>query len=426
MAPGTSGRLFVAIERASSTVVAGFDASGRLLPGWPRTLSGWTDCWIGTVRTDGSVRLVCTGPDPAAAGEVRARAFGLNAGGQSLAGWPVDLTRAAGSDDRDYDEAVVVGSRLFVLMGWDKLRLVRVGADGALTAGTVVDLHLADTSADPIQVHWTHSLGSDGTAFAIRKEFKDESVTSSITAFGLNGVRAGWPVAIRGNASRPTIGPDGRTYVVVAADDWRSAWIRVYERSGARVRGWSPRLAVVPESAWRGAGAQIEGPAPAVVARDGRAWLVGKRVGVPGMKAWALTPTGRVRAGWPVRSDQLVLDDRPGDCSTGGGSSRVDPVAGPGDVLYVALDARSRTAGGRIAALGTGGRNRPGWPVALLKPGAQFRSIAVGANGTVYALATETERHSDNRYCTVTESSATILAIRPDGTIRYRLTVMDP
>jgi hypothetical protein len=58
MAPGTNGRLFVAIQRATSTVVAGFDSNGRLLAGWPRTFSGWTDCWIGAALTDGSVRLL--------------------------------------------------------------------------------------------------------------------------------------------------------------------------------------------------------------------------------------------------------------------------------------------------------------------------------------------------------------------------------
>lgn len=429
LAPGTNGRLFVAIRRSSSTVVAGFDASGRLLAGWPRTLSGWTDCWIGATLTDGSIRLVCRAPDAVAAGESVVRATAFSATGRRLAGWPVDLTKALGTDFRDYAEPRVVGSRLFVLMGWGRLRLVRVAADGAVTAGTVVDLHLADTSTDPYQVHWLRALGSDGTAFAVQKEFTDGAVRSSIIAFGLSGPRTGWPVTITGNASVPTVGPTGRAYVVVAAADWRSAWIRVFERNGTRVRGWSPRLAVNPESAWRGAGSGFEGPAPAVVARDGSAWLVGERVGVPGMKAWALTPTGSVRSGWPVRSDSHVSDaGRCDGCVTGCGNDRVGPVAGPGDVLYVALEARTASVGGRLAALDLRGRNRPGWPVTLTRRGAEFWSVAVGSNGTVYGLAVEPERSLRDEGCTnpIVKSSATILAIRPDGTVRYRLTVMDP
>lgn len=423
MAPGTNGRLFVAIGRPASTVVAGFDSSGRLLAGWPRTLSGWTDCWIGAVLADGSVRLVCSGRDPLDTSEIVARAFAFSATGRRLAGWPVDLTKALGTDYRDHQGAVIVGSRLFVLMGWDRVRLVRVGADGAVTAGKVVDLQLSEAD----QTYWIRSLGSDGTAFVVRKVFDGGTVTSFITAFGLNGPRPGWPVAVVGNASAPTVGPNGRAYIVVAAPDWRSAWIRVFARDGIRVRGWSPRLAVVPESAWRGAGAPIEGPAPAVVAKDGSAWLVGERVGVPGMKAWALTPTGSLRAGWPVRSDQSVSDDRnEGGCCTGCGNDRVDPLAGPGDTLYISLDARTASVGGRIAALGVGGRNRTGWPITLAKPGALFRSVVVGANGTVYGLATEPEHRSGSEPCTVVKSSATILAIAPSGAIRYRLTVLEP
>jgi hypothetical protein len=428
LAPGTNGRLFVAIRRTSSTVVAGFDSSGRLLAGWPRTLTAWTDCWIGTVAIDGSVRLVCRTPDPGDASESVIRAVAFSATGRRLAGWPVDLTKAAGAGYRDFAEPRVVGNRLFVLMGWGQLRLVRIAADGATTAGKVVDLPLPDQTSEEVPfVHWVRSLGSDGTAFAVRKEFKGSVVRSSILAFGLNGPRAGWPVAITGNASVPTVGPNGRAYVVVAAADGRSAWIRVFERDGTRVAGWSRRLAVEPESAWRGAGAPVEGPASPVVARDGSAWLVGERVGVPGMKAWALTPTGAVRSGWPVRSDSTVPDcGRCDGCVTGCGNYRVGPVAGPGGVLYLALDARTATVGGRIAALDLRGRNRPGWPVTLTRRGAEFWSVAVASNGTVYALAVEPESRSVRDGCTFVKSSATILAIAPGGAVRYRLTVMDP
>ena len=47
-----------------------------------------------------------------------------------------------------------------------------------------------------------------------------------------------------------------------------------------------------------------------------------------------------------------------------------------------------------------------------------FRSVVVGPEGTAYALSVEPE--ADQR------TSATILAIDLDGTVRYRTTVVEP
>jgi hypothetical protein len=69
-------------------------------------------------------------------------------------------------------------------------------------------------------------------------------------------------------------------------------------------------------------------------------------------------------------------------------------------------------------AIAPDGTVRPGWPVYLTKAGAAFWSVDVGADGTVYALAVEPE--------TGRMTSATILAIAPDSTVRYRTTVVEP
>jgi hypothetical protein len=88
------------------------------------------------------------------------------------------------------------------------------------------------------------------------------------------------------------------------------------------------------------------------------------------------------------------------------------PAVGPGDVLYLPQ------AGRRLVAIGPDGRVRPGWPVVLTRPGAEFWSVVVGSDGTAYALAIEPEAGD--------RTSSTILAIAPDGTVRYRTTVVDP
>ena len=54
---------------------------------------------------------------------------------------------------------------------------------------------------------------------------------------------------------------------------------------------------------------------------------------------------------------------------------------------------------------------RPGWPVELKRAGSEFWSVVVGPDGTAYALAIEPESSPT--------SSASILAIAPDSTVRY-------
>lgn len=54
----------------------------------------------------------------------------------------------------------------------------------------------------------------------------------------------------------------------------------------------------------------------------------------------------------------------------------------------------------------------------LSRPGSEFWSVVVGADGTTYALAIEPEAGG--------ASSATILAIAPDSTVIYATTIVDP
>ena len=94
------------------------------------------------------------------------------------------------------------------------------------------------------------------------------------------------------------------------------------------------------------------------------------------------------------------------------------PAVGPHSTLYLSLTARDETVGGSIIAVGVDGKVRPGWPVELRRPGAEFWSVVVGPDGTAYALAIEPETGGG--------SSATILAIAPDSTVLYTTTIIDP
>jgi hypothetical protein len=71
--------------------------------------------------------------------------------------------------------------------------------------------------------------------------------------------------------------------------------------------------------------------------------------------------------------------------------------------------------GGSIIAIGLDGQSRPGWPIILRRADAAFTSVVIGPDGTVYAVATEPE--AGDRF------SVTILAITPNGRVRYRTTV---
>ena len=82
------------------------------------------------------------------------------------------------------------------------------------------------------------------------------------------------------------------------------------------------------------------------------------------------------------------------------------------------MQARDSDVGGSIIAVAEDGQVRPGWPIELKRPGSEFWSAVVGPEGTVNALAIEPEPEG--------RSSATILAIAPDGTIMYRATIVDP
>jgi hypothetical protein len=225
-------------------------------------------------------------------------------------------------------------------------------------------------------------------------------------------VRAGWPVRVEGYASGVVFGGDHGVYVTAVQNTTGTTRIIAFDRDGGTVLA-SDVLQAVATSAWTGAG---PGAPTTVVAADGTAFVLSESAGRA--VAYGMGASGQVMPGWPYRADAGLQWQ--GTCSssdTGCGLWLAAPVVGPGDVLHLPLAASATAVGGSLAAIGRDGRMRPGWPVVLQGPGAAFWRVVVGQDGTAYAVAMEHE---------ATGTSATIVAIAPDGTIAYRTTVVEP
>lgn len=318
----------------------------------------------------------------------------------------------------------VLGDRYEVRQTSEGGRLVRIAADGTVTLGAVAPMR-ADAVTSPA-----------GTAFSVRRSDPEREGSLTVTAFDLDGVVPGWPVQLPGDVSDPTPGPNGRVYLVeqTSVEDPGAgvrlgpARIIVLEPDGQRWAEWSVSL---PEALpHRGSWAEPYMPMPPLVAADGSAWLVTDTT------ATAVDAAGRIRPGWPYRASASLGPvgwcppcDRCGvPCAIDCSDWRTTPILGPDNVLYLLQDAPSSTTGGQISAIGLDGRMRDGWPVQLRRPGGTFVSAVLGPDGTLYALAIEPETYRDppaDSSCVATES-ATVLAINPDGRVRYRVTVVEP
>lgn len=404
MTLGPAGGLYVLVpaKRGSVDVVALLDSTGKPRPGWPIALDD-TACELPAPAPDGSIRVVCAIFDPVS------RAYGFTPDGRSIAGWPVDLPGNLVATPR------VVGGDLYVmapdpgdLVG---LWLVAVAADGTIRSGTRYE------RPAPCCQDSRPQLAPDGTGYllAFPNEPPDTATgDTQITAFDLGGVRRGWLTRVKGWSSDLVFGPDGRIYVTEGQVGRRPSRILAFDHDGRSLPIGSDALPVVATSVYGGAGPCC-GPPPPVVAEDGTTFLVSEEGGTT---VYGLDATGHVMAGWPYRDTvglqwSVVSLGEPGTPSW-----RSDPAVGPGDVLYLLHPPRAATLGGTIVAIGPDGRVRPGWPVILKRPGAEFASVVVAPDGTAYALAIEPESGDG--------SSASILAIAPDSTVLYTTAIIDP
>ena len=321
-------------------------------------------------------------------GEATARnvAFAFDSAGRTLPGWPVELLAGSASDP-----SRVVGDDLLILThefatadtlpqagAWS---LVDVARDGSVRSGVQYGVpDLADFLGR------TPRLAPDGAAYILAIRGSAGAFTTEILALGVDGVRAGWPQTVDGILSNPTIGPGGRVYFTQVQGTSASTTSRtlVFESDGRSVETGSVGLPATGLDDRTGAGAV---PAPPPIAVDGTAFIIGNSRGHTA--AYAIDATGTRIAGWPYR---LPAESQvQGSCGriAGCGAWRTVPAIGSDDTLYLLLTAPGKNAGGSLLAVGIDGQVRPGWPVRLPVKGAGFWSVAVGSDGTVYAMAVE-------------------------------------
>jgi len=384
MAPGPDGGLYVLVVDQAATqpsgpgsrsVLALLDAQGHPRTGWPIALVGWacsSGYWhwpLPVTAADGSVRLVCSAST--APGEpVHARAFAFDSRGRPLDGWPVDLP-----DQVSPSQASVVGDTLVVMAQ-------EVGEWDEASAATCGELFPIGQSSG---VWWLVSVAADGTLrVGGRHEVPDAE------GYGF-----------------PQLGPEGIAYQLAYAGCGTKIRTLAFDADGRVSPVASGEVPIWVLGTFSGAGPSD----PAVlVAADGAAFLLSD----DRRTVYGLDPSGQVLAGWPYDAGPAWMQWR-GSCPadvTGCGVDLSTAAVGPGDVLYLPR------AGRRLVAIGPDGRVRAGWPVVLTRPGAEFWSVVVGSDGTAYALAIEPEAGD--------RTSATVLAIGPDGRVRYRVTVVEP
>jgi len=384
--------------------------------GWPIRLPGSPYCGLLLPVDDGTIRVVCE-PGDQATDAPRVLAFAFDARGNPLAGWPVDLPCCF--TGRVLGDELTVYAREHFLTGFEEGQpagnawIVTVAADGTVRHGAkvpFVNVCCGDSWA----------VGPDGVAYGSNHQFGDSPSapkSSELLAVNFAGVPAGFPIAIDGLASEPAFDQAGRIHVTVATEVGGPARTLVFDTDGQAVDGLSAELGIAASADCAGIEGSCEVPAAPLVGPDGTTYVIG----------WDFNGAisvgvryGQVMAGWPYRSD--AGRQGTGFCPEGAACDAFNlaaPTIGPeNDVLYLPSAARDASVGGSIVAVGPDGRVRPGWPVELRRPGAEFWSVVVGSDGTVYALAIELE--SSNT------SSATILAIAPDSTVLFRTTIVDP
>jgi hypothetical protein len=432
MAPGPDGGLYVLIDAPqvllagppSRTVLALLDAGGQPRPGWPIALAGWNcsdpngaeRAW--SAAADGSTRLVCSN-DIVGDAAPRHVAFAFDATGRVMPGWPVELPAGDMTSPPQ-----VVGTELRVLQhefattngdgspqagAW---WVTGVAADGTIRQGVRYDV-------PDIVPYQDVRLGSDGAAYLLAVSGTPGAEITQIVALDVSGVRDGWPLKVQGVVSHPSIGPQGRVYVVQTQGTGASirSQTLVFEPNGLDVPIGSAALPVPARSEWTGAGADFFLAAPTVAA-DGTAFIVadvgGRTV------AYAIDPSGVSLPGWPAPLEAGLQMQGTCDASgtaTGCGVWSTSPSVGPDDTVYLLLAGTDPKHAGSIVAITPDGQVRPGWPVRVPTGGAGFWSAVVSPDGTVYAMAVEPSPGGTVR---------TLYAIAADGTVRGRTPIVDP
>jgi outer membrane protein assembly factor BamB len=413
LAPGRDGSLYVSISnRKGPAELLLLDSSGRPRPGWPVAIKDSTRCGVPFPVDDGSVRIVCDardipGSDPEADD---VSAFAFDADGRLMTGWPVRLKLPA---------AIAMGTELTVVtehrindaedttISHDVV-VSHIAANGTVRDGTPLALDV-----NRFGDQWT--VGPDGVAFSAG-EIDGDTETSRISAIDSTGLRPGWPVTVRGFGSGPAVGSSGQIAVTLGSAERHTSRVVVFDGEGKATSSAVLPFATLERTGDTG-GCTASLPQSPIVARTGAIFVYSELDN----RIYALDPSLAVHKGWPFEPASSLARATPGletEHEAGYCPASVTPAAGPDGTLVLSLEAPSSKVGGSLVAVGMDGRVRPGWPVGLKRPGSEFWTVAVGSDGTTYALAVEPEAGG--------KSSESILAIAPDSTVIYSKTIIDP
>ena len=254
-------------------------------------------------------------------------------------------------------------------------------------------------------------IGPDGVAYGVAS---DDS--ASIRVFDSAGQQAPWPVSVSGVPSVPALGPGGRVVLTMGNPQRSTTKIVALDPNGGDTQEHSAAIPIVTvDQSWGDTGGCSPYPQQPLVADDGTIFVYNEADST----IVAVDPSLKAKRGWPyeLRTSLVMRDERyvkeDAYCPT-----VVTPAVAPDGTLYLPLQARAKSVGGSLVAVGPDGRVRAGWPVELKRPGSEFWSVVVGADGTAFVLAIEPE--------SARTSSASVLAIAPDSTVRYSTTIMDP
>lgn len=418
MAPGENGTLFVSIPRPGGSILTLLDPAGSPVPGWPKTVRNSTLCdLLLPVFPDGSVRVVCTLENPDGNMFSPIAAFALDSDGLPLRGWPVSLGGSeyaglAAGDGLILAETSPGSDVITPGQPSHTVGFVEVAADGKVRSGVPV----------PIMPTWPGdrwAFSPNWVAYGVQGSVASPEV-SQITAIDLAGARTGWPISIDGIASAPAFGHDGRIVLAVASPGLVPGTTRVFKIDAferaitARSTELLIETSLLPSSNDGPYECGVPLPRPPIVAQDSTTFVFSEIDDA----IYGLDSSLKVMPGWPIVAGPL---ERPNPWLGHDGiscPSLAVPAVARNGTLYLPLQARNSSVGGRLLAVDLDGQTRPGWPVELRRAGSEFWSVVVGFDGTAYALAIEPEAGGS--------SSATILAIAPDSTVNYATTIIDP
>jgi hypothetical protein len=221
---------------------------------------------------------------------------------------------------------------------------------------------------------------------------------------------------MQGVGSAPSDGSTGKVVVTLGSAKRHTTRISTFGSDGTAALSPLLPLASADRTGETG-GCTVMFPRSPIVAKTGPVFVYSEM----DASIYGLDPGLAIMKGWPYEPSSALAVPRPGletEHEAGYCPTPVVPAAAPDGTLVLSLEARDPEVGGSLVAVGANGRVRAGWPVELKRAGAEFWAIAVGPDGTAYALAVEPEVGG--------KSSESILAIAPDSTVRYTTTIVDP